>query len=244
MVPGFPESETKRRRCGPPISPAAVAGVVIMAIGFVLLLDRYGYADARSVFRYWPVVLVAVGLVRLLNRGPAPSRAWGAIVLLAGIFFLVPVLGGGSVDWGKIWPVFVIAWGLLLLWGALESRRGLPEAGSSLDVLNQWTLCGGGELQVTSQQFQGGELLAIFGGWNVDLTRAEIRDGEATVVVNTIFGGATLRVRDGWKVVMRGTAIFGGFADHSRPPRPEDEATAKRLIIRGTTVFGGVEIKN
>jgi hypothetical protein len=179
-----------------------------------------------------------------LERRQAAGRVWGVVITFLGVVLSFPVLFGRDLEWNKIWPLFVIGWGLALLWGALESRRTRPAIGSDLDSLNQWTIFGGGELQVSSRQFQGGELFAMFGGWNVDLRHADIKDSEATVEVNTICGGATLRVPEGWKVILKGAAIMGGFSDKSRPPRPEDDATAKRLYIRGTALCGGVEIKN
>lgn len=139
----------------------------------------------------------------------------------------------------------LIGVGVMLLWRAIEARREveLPPSASPTQ-LREWSIFGGGERQFTTHEFQGGEVLAIFGGWGIDLTRADIKQNEAVIEANCIFGGVEIRVPEAWNVTVRGVGVFGGYGDKTRHPRGDEMNQAKQLVIRGTAVFGGVEIKN
>jgi hypothetical protein len=97
---------------------------------------------------------------------------------------------------------------------------------------------------VTSKNFKSGVLSAILGGFEIDLSHADIEGEEAVIYADAIFGGGEIRIPDTWHVVIEGNALFGAFMDETRQRPPEGSAPQKRLIIRGTAVFGGVSIEN
>jgi predicted membrane protein len=104
------------------------------------------------------------------------------------------------------------------------------------------SIFGGGEHQVSSRNFQTGEMTSIFGGGEIDFTQAEIDGDQAVIEATMIFGGGEIRVPRTWNVVIDGVGIFGGYSDKTSHPPPDPPA--KKLIIRGVAVFGGLEIKN
>lgn len=124
------------------------------------------------------------------------------------------------------------------------------------DTVSDWTgqestdaefdymaIFGGIKQRVTVKNFRGGRLTAVFGGFEVDLTRADI-DGQAAVIdASALFGGGEIRVPPGWIVEIRGLAILGGYTDETHQ-EVSDPATAKRLIVKGIAALGGVVIKN
>ena len=45
------------------------AGLILMTMGFVFLMDRMGYFSFHDAVRlYWPLILIAMGVSRLLRR--------------------------------------------------------------------------------------------------------------------------------------------------------------------------------
>lgn len=98
---------------------------------------------------------------------------------------------------------------------------------------------GGGSRGNNSRSFQGGELTAVLGGWDVDLRQAAI-DGEAVIDVFALCGGIEIRVPEDWTIVGRVTPVLGGFEDKTRAP----QGATHRLIIRGIAIMGGIEVKN
>ena len=116
-------------------------------------------------------------------------------------------------------------------------------AGGHEGELNDYAIFGGVERKVTTDDFRGGHVSAMFGGVEVDLRRAGMRGDSAVVDVSAMFGGVEFKVPQNWAVVPSVAAIFGGFSNKSVQPNG-DMPGVKRLFIKGSAVFGGVEVKN
>src|SRR5512144_2710632 len=48
-----------------PIAPQLVMGVLIVVVGLLFTLENVGVIDGHDYLRYWPVALIAVGLLTL-----------------------------------------------------------------------------------------------------------------------------------------------------------------------------------
>ena len=110
------------------------------------------------------------------------------------------------------------------------------------DQLNISTVLGGGEYNIASKKFRGGNITTVLGGCEVDLRDAAIA-GESDQVVLDIFvlwGAIELRVPADWQVVMQTSPILGSVEDKTTPP----QKAGKKLIIRGSTIMGALEVKN
>ena len=94
---------------------------------------------------------------------------------------------------------------------------------------------------MTSPMMEGGRITSIFGGSEVDLTKAKALPG-ATIDVLTLFGGSEIRVPADWKIKIEVTAILGGFEDKRTDLSHDDDAPV--VVIKGLTMFGGGEIKS
>ena len=119
--------------------------------------------------------------------------------------------------------------------------------------LNDVNVFWGGRRRIVSRNFEGGEVIAIFGGFEIDLTQADFPGNQVEVEIITIFGGGEIRVPENWDVVVDSVGIFGGTADRTRHPDPRNQtqvpgtsaaAPVKRLIIKGVSIFGGLTLKN
>lgn len=118
--------------------------------------------------------------------------------------------------------------------------RGEESVEPEFDYL---AIFGGIKQRVTAKKFRGGRLTALFGGFEVDLTRADIDGQTAVVDASALFGGGEIRVPPTWAIEIRGTAILGGYTDETHQ-EVTDPAAAKRLIVKGIAALGGVVIKN
>lgn len=102
---------------------------------------------------------------------------------------------------------------------------------------------GGVKQRVTVKNFRGGRVLAICGGFEIDLTRADIDGQMAVIDANALMGGGEIRVPDTWVVEFRGVPLLGGYSDETHQTIT-DSTTAKRLVIKGIACMGGVVVKN
>jgi predicted membrane protein len=221
-------------------------GALLVLGGVALLLDHMGFISVDRLWRFWPLLLICAGIPNLMRR---EHRIWGILLIAGGVLCQLNELGLAHFRWNDIWPILLIATGLMLMWGALEARRrpsAPPNSGDPRTTLNESAIFGGIERRVTTQDFQGGQLNAIFGGVEIDLTDASMQADEATLEINAIFGGVELRLPETWQVAFRGTPIFGGISDKTRSSRTVDLSDPRRkvLILTGAVIFGGVEIKN
>ncbi len=189
-----------------PAAGRIVAGFILLGLGAIFLLDNFGLVEAREVLRFWPAILLAMGLTRLLAPGRAQDRGAGVVLTVVGAVFLLRAL---HVPWFRlrlVWPGLLLVLGAALIWQAIRGRRGLrpglsgvgddasrgaaaglePTRGLSAGpgpegaVLKEFALMGGGDRVVTSQDFRGGEVTAIMGGFQIDLRgaghRGRLRD--------------------------------------------------------------------
>lgn len=221
-------------------------GVVLIVLGFILVIKNIGFLPNyfEDIFFSWQMLLIAIGFVMTLGTG---NRGPGLIVMAVGGFFILPEIF--NADWrtySLFWPAIFIIIGVIVLTNAkwLKSENWHSKTTNSSDVIDIVNIFGGGERVINSNNFSGGKITSIFGGAEVDLTRAQLAPGESVIEMSCIFGGASLIVPSEWNVVIDVTPILGGFSDSRKliPGRTVD--ITKTLVIRGAVIFGGGEIKS
>jgi predicted membrane protein len=235
------------------VSAGLIFGFAIVAIGVLFLLDNFG-VPVGFLWGYWPVILIAIGLAKLVDSRDTSGRTGGAIILLVGLVLIadkvhLPFLNNRNL-W-DLWPLALIAFGFMTLWGALEGKSVAASAGVKWNLgrpaapgnCNMFSVFGGSNRKV-SGDFKGADLVAVFGGGGLDLRNATMSVDEAVVSVNAIFGGFEIRVPETWLVDVHVAGIFGGHEDKTHQPDPRLVPNPKRLIVRGSTIFGGLGVKN
>ena len=141
----------------PPVTPALVLGLIILAFGVILFLDRQGLIDASRIFPFfWPGALLAVGLFKLALSNAGSGRVWGGILAAAGIVLILDRLNYLRVSLATLWPIALIVAGLLLVWRSIEGPAE-PKATRSAGMLNELAVFGGGEFKSDDTDFRGGE---------------------------------------------------------------------------------------
>ena len=137
------------------------------------------------------------------------------------------------------WPALLIVIGLFIAFGKTIDR--IPE--NSDDVLNHFVIFSGLKDKSISKNFKGGDIAAIFGGIELDLRDAHLAEEGALLNLTVAFGGIEVRVPNQWKVIVRGTPIFGGWDNKTSAPTdaPEDRPV---LNVKCLAMFGGIDINN
>ncbi len=222
-----------------------LVGVLVVTFGLLFMMHNMGLID-RSVWRIifsWPMLLVALGVVNLAEQ----KFSWGLILLSVGGVFLIDRYYDLPYNiFTFFWPVLIIAIGLGMIFTnsfrAFRIRRNRPDFISpDGDQLNEQAIFGGSERAIHSNNFRGGEIVAIFGGTKTDLTQCQLAPGDNVLELTAIFGGTTLIVPNDWNVKVEMTNIFGGFSDKRRNMNVDFNKT---LIIKGAAIFGGGELKS
>jgi predicted membrane protein len=221
-------------------------GAIVVAIGVLLLLDNLGIFRFHDIWQYWPVLLVAYGVSRIVDSRTPSGYVGGGVMTLIGAFLLLDKLDIIVFNFAVVWPLILIAFGISVLVRALERNRfppGVPPAASS-PVVGAHALFSDNKSGSDAQDFQGGEASAIFGAARFDLRNASMTADEARIHVDVIFGEAEVRVPETWSVMSRAAVIFGGVNDKTIHPKPDPNVKTPRLVITGAVIFGGITLRN
>lgn len=226
-------------------SNRAIIGVVLVLAGFFLVIRNTGiFPDfIDNVIFSWPMLLVVIGVVMTLG---ASEKTAGIIVMAVGAFFMIPLLFRETFHmYNMFWPSIFIIVGIIFIVSRQKGFHSVTTKGVvGDDYVDYVNVFSGGERQIISQNFKGGKITAIFGGIELDLTKAGLAPGVSELELACIFGGATLIVPDDWYITIEVTPILGGFSDSRKllPGRAIDPS--KHLVIKGAVIFGGGEIKS
>lgn len=223
-------------------------GIVLMFLGLFLIADMADIVPwrLRDFIFTWQALLILLGIIFISNK---ESKGTGVILIAIGGFFLLPRFFELPYYWRSLfWPSMLIILGLVVIFGG--KRHGGKKAfcgsnsrSSSEDYLDDVAVFGGGDRNVTSQQFKGGKITHIFGGSKYDFSRARLAPGENELELVLAFGGTKLIVPEEWDIKIEVTSVFGGFSD-KRVRSIVERDREKTLIITGVNVFGGGEIVN
>ena len=221
------------------ISGQLIAGLVLAGLGILFTLDNLHIVPARQVLRYWPAVLVLVGISQIMQARSIGRMVAGSIWLVLGALLLgerLNLLSNGL----RFWPLLLVGVGLYVVYQSFN--RGEVKPGDPSERPSAIAVLGGVDRRVTSSNFQGADVTAFMGGGKIDLREATVAPGaEAVIDVTTIMGGFEIKVPESWNVIVDVVPFMGGYEDKTRHPT---DPSAPRLRIRGFVMMGGVEIKN
>jgi len=238
-----------------------IGGIIVLTIGVLFLFKNFDILspELRYYLFSWKTLLIGIGVLNLLLSN---NRVGGIILIAIGTFFWLPDIFDLSVRAGQLfWPVVLIIIGVSLLLKKNSHphhpfRRSSDKNthtssdntinGAEEDYVDDIAIFGGGTKIMTTQNFRGGKMTAIFGGSELNLSRAYLASGRNILNVFFVFGGSGIIVPSDWNVVVEATPIFGGFSDERYIPKSlkAEEGNKSVLIIRGLVMFGGGEIKS
>jgi predicted membrane protein len=217
-----------------------VLGVAIAVVGVLFTLDNLHILRAREYLQFWPLGLIAIGLVHIRQAKSAAGTVGGAVWILVGMVLLGNRLGFLDASIWRFWPLILVLVGGRIVWQTMESGRAADQGDTSATV-SAIAVMGGFERRITSHEFRGGEITAFMGGGKLDLRDAMPAGGQAVINVFAMMGGFEILVPETWRVVTDVTPFMGGIEDKSRT---STNPAAPCLVLRGFVMMGGVTLKN
>ncbi|WP_345953308.1 DUF5668 domain-containing protein [Mucilaginibacter sp. PAMB04168] len=258
------------------------AGLILLAVGSLLLLHQFADFFFPSWLFSFPMLLIVIGLfVGFKNN--FKSSAW-LILVGIGVFFLSGRILPDFNLRAFFWPLAIIGVGLWLIvkrnhtpaykkkWKADQFNNAVeadyvvrPDGSTEMtdagtggsdftakekyttqgkgdDVIEAVSVFGGIKKTILSKDFKGGEIINIFGGAELDFTRADI-NGIVEIEIVQIFGGVKLLVPPHWQVRSDVAAIFASV-DDKRFGNATAQSSDKILVLKGTSIFAGVDVRS
>lgn len=213
-----------------------IAGAFFVIVGVLLTLDNLDLFEADRILRYWPAILILAGALKLILGNS--SRVGAIVLILVGTWLLGDNLNLIRFSLFDLWPLVLIAGGLGLValgfgWRPTEGAPAGQQKGSA-------AIFGTANVVETSSDYRGGSAIAFLGGYELDLTGADIRSGPAVVDTFAWWGGVEIFVPDNWEVIGEVVPFMGGFEVHTQPASDP----SRRLIVRGVAIMGGTDVRS
>ena len=248
------------------------AGLFLLVIGVILLMERMGFYLPNWLFSWPMIligigifiglkhnfrggawfILIVIGGVFLVDFSVGFTMRryiWPLVIIALGLFMILRprkhTLFGGR-EWANRWRERHS--------GGLSSHTPTQETSSAgryenfsqqyegEDYLDAVTMFGGIRKVILTKNFKGGQAVSIFGGTDIDLSRADIQ-GTVSLELTQIFGGTKLIVPSHWEIKSEVVAFLGGIEDKRTPHNVTVDPT-KVLLLRGTSILGGIDIRN
>lgn len=225
----------------------AIIGVVLVFAGFFLLLRNTGIFPSfiDDIVFSWQMLLIVIGLIITISGN---DKTPGIIVMAVGAFFLLPEIFTNIFGpYRLFWPAVFITLGVLFIFGGRRATEKLfrhRADSSSDDVIDVVNVFSGGDRQIVSENFAGGNVTAVFGGSKIDLTKSRLAPGVSQLEISCVFGGTEIIVPEDWNVVLDITPVLGGFSDERKFSSGRTFDPGRQLVIKGTVVFGGGDLKS
>lgn len=214
----------------------ALTGIGIITVGIMAMLGSFGIIPFGDIARdYWPVAIIVLGLIMLINN--PRNFVWPIIVLLAGAGLLARTTGYTDVNiLSLFWPALLIYLGASVLF----RRPGFSSTNVTAREREDMTaILGGIDSLNTSDDYKGGKAVAVLGGVTLDLRKATIKK-EAVLDVTSFWGGIEVKVPEGWNVRSKINVVMGGVEIKTSPTKKG----APVLTLVGDVIMAGVDVKH
>lgn len=231
----------------------AIAGILVLSNAG--LFNIFGLRDLigaifRLIFNSIPYVLTLAGIFWIARSGKreAPLMAW--LVIVFGAVLIVSQIGLFGLSFGDmVAPMILITVAFFLVNPRNLLPRSFNTGNDELDPNQQeiklFAFMGGGELNYHSKQLRGGEVMAIWGGYDLDFSDADMEGDSMQLNLYCIMGGVEITVPANWKVEKSGAVcIMGGYSNKTRDMAEELNLPSKTLVVTGLALMGGGEIRN
>ena len=216
-------------------------GIVLIILGIIFGLNALEITNINIFFKgWWTLFIIIPSFIDLFKE---KDKTGNIIGLLIGILLLLACrdIISFSLIWKLAFPVALVLIGLSIIFKDVLNNK-VKEEIKKINKSNQKEHCvifSGQEINFDKEEFNGCELNAIFGGIDLDLTKAKLKE-DAVINACTIFGGIDIKVPEDVIIKIVTTSVFGGVSDTRKNKTTDSKVT---IYVNATCIFGGIEIK-
>ena len=222
-------------------------GIAIIALGVILIGKAVGWFDFDIFFKgWWTLFIIIPSLISIFTE---KEKLASVGFCTAGIILLLAAQEVITYDtaWKIILAVILVLIGIGIIFKTVfhsnndkevEEKVKDLEDGKTMD--SQMAIFSGSERTYKDETFTGSNLVAVFGGAELDLAHAKFTK-DTVIKAFALFGGIDIRVPEDVIIKSRSGFIFGGISDD----RKSNEAKGKHTIyIDAAGGFGGITISD
>ncbi|MCI1742360.1 MAG: cell wall-active antibiotics response protein [Prevotella sp.] len=234
-------------------------GILVILIGVLYLLFNFGVLpiEWKPVILSWQMLLIVIGITQFYYH----HYSLGIATFLFGVFFLfpkfAPLVGlpySAATFHNVFWPVVIIFVGLLMITHHnchkcthrqyMSGCHGSSMSHSHKDKgdgrIDYHLIMNGIDEIFLEPVFRGGEIQTVMGGIKLDLRKTTLPEGETTLEINAICGGADIIVPEDWHIEVVTDSFLGAFEDKRIG---NGTYIDRKLVIKANMILGGGSIR-
>jgi len=91
-------------------------GLLLLGLGGLFLLNNLRVIYFGSVWDYWPFILVALGIHKVVTSDSKDKIGGGMWLAFIGLWLYVSIQQVWDLSFRETWPTLLIAWGVGMMW--------------------------------------------------------------------------------------------------------------------------------
>ncbi len=220
-------------------------GIAIVALGVIFGGNAIGLFNFDVFFDgWWTLFIIVPSAISLITE---KERLQSLAFLGAGIIMLLAAqhVFEWEVAWKAILALFLILIGLSIIFRSIFHSKNDKEVEKKVKDADDKTMdaqtavFSGSERVYNDEVFSGSNMVAVFGGAELDLRKAKFTK-DTVIKAFALFGGVEIKVPEDVNIKSKSGFIFGGISD-DRKGESKGEYT---IYIDAAGGFGGITISD
>lgn len=222
-------------------------GIAIVALGVIFGGNALGWFELNIFFDgWWTLFIIVPSAISLVTE----KEKFSSLGFLAvGVILLLAAQNVFSYDtaWKIILAVILVLIGLGIIIRNIFHNKNDKEVEKKIHELengkvmdSQAAIFSGSERVYNDEVFGGSNLVAVFGGVDLDLRKAKFTK-DTVIKAFCLFGGIDIKVPEEVQVKIKSGFIFGGVSDERKGDVSKGKYTIYLDMAGG---FGGVNISD
>lgn len=220
-------------------------GVALVALGVIFGGNALGWFSIDVFFDgWWTLFIIVPSVISLFTE---KEKISSLVFLAVGVILLLAAqdVFSWEVAWKVILAVVLVMIGVGVIFKGIfrgnndkEVERKIREFDEDKTMDSQIAIFSGSDRVYNDEEFAGSNLVAVFGGVDLDLRHAKFTK-DTVIRAFCLFGGIDVKLPEEVQVKIRSRFIFGGASDE----RKSDTGKGKHTIyIDAAGGFGGISV--
>lgn len=226
---------------------AIIWGIAIIALGVIFGGNALGVFNIDIFFEgWWTLFIIVPSAISLITE---KQRFASLVFLSVGVLLLLAAQNVMTYEVaGKvILAVFLVAAGLMIIFRGLihsnndkEVEKKVQDLENDKAMDSQTAIFSGSDRVYNGEVFSGANLVAVFGGAELDLINAKF-EKDTVIKAFCLFGGIDIKVPEDVQVKIKSGFIFGGASDDRKGETGKGKYT---IYVDAAGGFGGISIND
>lgn len=215
-----------------------IVGLIFLSLGIILFGNNLKLWNIDLFFKGWWTLLIIVPSVISLFRGG--NKISSLVSITIGVLLLLACQN--IITWSLIWklmlPIIFVSIGLSFIFEHNKKDNSNISLKKKENDNNYIAVFSGRDITFDNKKFDGASCVSVFGGIDLDLRDAKIKE-DIVIECVSVFGGIDIKTPKNVSIKSNGVPILGGVEDKTIGRGD----TSPTIYIEYVCVFGGVEIK-